>query len=411
MKIRHYFTEFNGLGGVNRIMREHHIYDSQHRLESDFIIYTEKATVPQERIRYLGIQGWRTIGSGRRVVANTVNSSKVLIALFHGLWGLENLGDLENADHKVLILHGETPGLKPFLREYGPHLSGIGCVSRPLMRLVSESCPNLSSEQIVLIPYPIEPSENFLPSETTRPLRVPIKIGVCGRVVREQKRVDRIPLFCEEMKKSGIPFELEILGDGTDSSWLKERLSDFPELHFLGRQSGVQYWESLAAWDSILFVSDYEGLPIAMLEAMSCGVIPVFPKIGCGGDDYVEEIHHNLMFDPHNVSEAVKCIEWLNGLSKDSITKLRASCLDLVSPHTMDAYFQAVKTLLDKTSSLPIVATSEEFPKRSAILDRIPMRLLERSAKWRVRKQMGRELGSSLGYREGLTGTYFRDND
>lgn len=407
MKIRHYFADFNGLGGVNQMMRNHHELDANYALESDFIIYTERA-VPTDRIQYLGIHGWRTIASGRRAVAKIVDSAPAEVAVFHGLWGLENLGDIENAGHKVLVLHGETPGLEPFLREYGTYLSGIGCVSRPLVQMVSRSCPQLTAAQIVLIPYPIEPPDDFKLPAAERPcFRDPVKIGVCGRVARGQKRVDRLPLFCREMRNAGIPFELEILGDGVDLSWLKEQLADFPEVAFLGRQSGVGYWQALAGWDIILFVSDFEGLPIAMLEAMACGVIPVFPKIGCGGDDYVERIDPNLLYDSNNLSSATKSVQWLTGHKGDSIARLRTACRNLVKPHKMDGYFQAVKTLLTKASSFSSSSTlRQEFPGRSTILDHMPMRILEKTAKWRNKSQPMTD--SALGKRDGLTGMFFR---
>ena len=54
---------------------------------------------------------------------------------------------------------------------------------------------------------------------------------------------------------------------------------------FHGRKSGDEYYSVLSGWDFITSVSDYEGLPISMLEAFSTGY-SARPAIGCGGDEY-----------------------------------------------------------------------------------------------------------------------------
>ena len=59
---------------------------------------------------------------------------------------------------------------------------------------------------------------------------------------------------------------------------------------FHGRKSGDEYYSVLSGWDFITSVSDYEGLPISMLEAFSAGVLRLCPAIGCGGDEYAAKL-------------------------------------------------------------------------------------------------------------------------
>src|SRR5206468_11933473 len=126
--------------------------------------------------------------------------------------------------------------------------------------------------------------------------------------------------------QSCLNYRLECLVEWKDRAWLQRQLSDQSKFHCHGRQSGDEYWRILNDWDVIVFVSEYEGTPIAMLEALSLGVIPVYPRLGSGGDRYVNGIRPDLLFDPDDLPQAVQALVSLGRASDQEIATLRARC-------------------------------------------------------------------------------------
>jgi glycosyltransferase involved in cell wall biosynthesis len=99
----------------------------------------------------------------------------------------------------------------------------------------------------------------------------------------EQKR----PLFLAEilgsLREHGIRFQALIIGDGElkpqlESSIIELGLADNARL--LGNVGHDTWLEALAVADAFLLPSLYEGISVALLEAMGMGVVPVTAAVG-----------------------------------------------------------------------------------------------------------------------------------
>lgn len=103
------------------------------------------------------------------------------------------------------------------------------------------------------------------------PAGVPIIGTVC--VFRTQKR---LPLWLElarDLKRQLPTAHFVLIGDGPTQTEVRQLASDYGLLDHLslpGRLDEVRPW--LSAMDVYLMTSEFEGLPIAMLEAMSMGL-------------------------------------------------------------------------------------------------------------------------------------------
>lgn len=90
-----------------------------------------------------------------------------------------------------------------------------------------------------------------------------------------------------KLEKYGVDFTLLILGEGFDCGEgikLKERACD--RIHFLGVKSNVA--DYLMCSDGFCLTSIYEGLPISLLEALACSVIPICTNVG-GIPDVIQD--------------------------------------------------------------------------------------------------------------------------
>lgn len=103
----------------------------------------------------------------------------------------------------------------------------------------------------------------------------------------EQKNQGLLIDAFNELDREETDFVLLILGDGFEQgrgAELKDKACR--NIHFLGLKNNVA--DYLYCSDAFCLTSIYEGLPISLLEAMACGVVPICTKVG-GVADVIED--------------------------------------------------------------------------------------------------------------------------
>lgn len=164
-------------------------------------------------------------------------------------------------------------------------LTDLVCVSRELEKQSLES--SHPRTRIHRIPYGV-PKPPGVANRVDGRLRV----AYVGRLAEEQKRISEVTrAFCRMTKE--IPgTEAAIFGEGPDRSNIERILSSEGRgqpVTLVGRVAVEQIQRRLCEFDVIVLMSDYEGLPIAILEAMACGVVPVCLKMRSGIPELVED--------------------------------------------------------------------------------------------------------------------------
>lgn len=173
------------------------------------------------------------------------------------------------------------------LQRYAPFQDVVAVVSRA-MQTKAKARPELSPLPVECLPYGVP-----MPAmdATFRPAGAALKILYLGRLDRVQKRVHLFPEILESLKASGIPFHWTIAGEGPDRAMLENSLRSQPPqqtVSFTGKISYQAVPEILAAHDVFLLASDYEGLPLSLLEAMGRGLVPVVSDLPSGIRDLVD---------------------------------------------------------------------------------------------------------------------------
>lgn len=98
-----------------------------------------------------------------------------------------------------------------------------------------------------------------------------------------QKRPALLARILGAAKAQGLPFEAIIVGDGELRGEFEDQLKSehvSAQVHMLGAQPHERWLELLGASDVLLMPSQYEGISIALLEAIAAGVVPVVAKVG-----------------------------------------------------------------------------------------------------------------------------------
>ncbi len=216
----------------------------------------------------------------------------VVAAYFAGRWiraaGIPTLGVLHSDDAFYRGIQDEFVfGAKRF------RVSAVACVSAELTRQV-----NARNPQDVLvrhIPYGV-------PVSGVRGQRLPgpLRLVYVGRLVEKQKRISDVTRALCRVTSKVDGTEARLYGDGPDREAVQTILAGqhvTVPVRLMGRVEPDAMYATLQQSHVMVLLSDYEGLPIALLEAMACGVVPVCLKMRSGIPELVEDGVTGLVVD------------------------------------------------------------------------------------------------------------------
>ena len=352
-------------------------------MNSRFVILSEPAGEELERVRFLEMNPWSTIRGVQKELDSLRRVPQPLVAVYHTLIPMRAyICAHDSAARRIVVLHGKGDGLLDHLEPRRTWLDAVVCVNEESRELAQKCLPHLKAERFLVVPVPITPcsAPPRRPSLADRP----VLLGYSGRLLKEHKRVDRLPELCGQLDALGVDYRLEILGDGPEKAWLQRQFAGNSKIEFLGRRSGEEYRQKLAASDFIVFVSDTEGQPVSLLEAMSAGALPLFPKIHSAGDAYTETVEQRLLYAPGATAQAAQAIAQLSRLPDSELDRLRSRALEAVRPNLDGTYFAELAALARRVLALPRAST-DEFPWHPAALEYLPMALVSRIALLRRR--------------------------
>lgn len=156
-------------------------------------------------------------------------------------------------------------------------------ISSGLLELIPPGSPRL----VRSISYGVEPfSRVATPPATSQPFRIVYH----GRIVQVQKRILELASALVLACRRNPLLEADIYGSGPDEDPLRQYLatdSADGRVRFLGPASPERIRDLLPDYHAAVLVSDYEGLGLAILEAMAAGVVPVCRRTRCGLPDFI----------------------------------------------------------------------------------------------------------------------------
>ena len=178
--------------------------------------------------------------------------------------------------HYLDLIQSDIPSEYARVRSNSDFASAVGAVSEGCVQRARREIPELEG-RVYRVYYPV-------PCPSTPPAKKdagegPIRLAYLGIVRHHEKRaLDFIPLVSELLARK-VDFELTIIGDGSERQQLQRALFAMPgaapRVRFLGMLANPEALEVLSHQHVLLLVSEVEGQPIAMLEAMALGVVPV----------------------------------------------------------------------------------------------------------------------------------------
>lgn len=152
-------------------------------------------------------------------------------------------------------------------------------------------------DRLTTIPYGV-PVPDSRPRQNT--YSSAIRIAYCGRFVQEQKRVLDFVQLVQCLHERNLPFQLTLIGDGPDGEQLASQMQPFVDkglVRLTGRLNPQEVRQELEQHDLFALMSDYEGLPLSLLEAMAVECVPIVTAVESGITEILTD-SHNAMISP-----------------------------------------------------------------------------------------------------------------
>lgn len=155
-------------------------------------------------------------------------------------------------------------------------------------------------------------------------------IVFAGRIC-EQKRPFLLAEILKKTNENGLPFRALIIGDGEQRQELEALIVKYKltaNVDILGSVPHQRWLDILVASDILLMPSMYEGISIALMEAMAAGVVPLVAKVG-GQAEIVSDDAGILV--AHGVDELQRYVDGLERLLSGSgeLTRMSTRCREL----------------------------------------------------------------------------------
>ncbi|HXH88704.1 MAG TPA: glycosyltransferase family 4 protein [Gaiellaceae bacterium] len=168
----------------------------------------------------------------------------------------------------------------------GRYCNAIVCVSQHIADEVAELHPGLTSRTAVIHNTSVSAADvTELRTSGTGELR----IAYSGRLVQYQKRILDFVELADALERTGVPFRITLAGTFNahdDAAAVFPRRAahhlDRGTIELTGRLARDDLFETLRAHDFFVLLSDFEGLPLSVVEAMACGCVPVVADMKSG---------------------------------------------------------------------------------------------------------------------------------
>jgi colanic acid/amylovoran biosynthesis glycosyltransferase len=199
----------------------------------------------------------------------------------------------------VMVLHNDNKYHYDLVKKYAANndesdVSSVVCVSNLIQQISQQTAPQHKSIRYIPIGAPVTDEVANLSADGE------LRVVYAGRIDEKQKRISDVAhAFCLAAK--AIPgTSYTIYGDGPAVPAVKEILNtagkDLPVL-FKGKLKSTEVQAHLLQNQVFVLLSEFEGLPITLMEAMSGGLVSICTNMRSGISDLITNNVEGILID------------------------------------------------------------------------------------------------------------------
>ena len=196
----------------------------------------------------------------------------------------------------VLMLHGDHDYYYDLAVKHDRVVHAYVAYSRRMYEQLLVHLPHRAND-IYYIPYGIP-----LPSRVRSAVPGPLRLIFAGRLQHGQKGVLELPAIDARLRDRGVDAMWTIIGDGPDGPTLRAAWPESAAVRYRGALTNADTIDAFADHDVFVLPTRTEGLPVALLEAMGAGVVPVVSNIDSGVPDVMTSEVDGLLPDVGDIA-------------------------------------------------------------------------------------------------------------
>lgn len=190
----------------------------------------------------------------------------------------------------------------------------------------------------------------FAPHQLRKDLQLPADAIVVGTVAvfRPQKRLDRWLRIASTLAEKFPNLHFVIVGNGLLREELMHQAASLIEkkrLVFAGLSATPEQW--MACMDIYLMSSDFEGMPVALLESMSMSCVPVVTQVG-GIPSVIDHGINGFLFSRVEEQAAVDHIVQLVNYPEQRIQLAKAARQKIKTSYSVTKMVTALEHVYDQ---------------------------------------------------------------
>jgi glycosyltransferase involved in cell wall biosynthesis len=206
----------------------------------------------------------------------------------------------------IQIINNDQPRVYKYILSHVERVSKIIAISKRQVDVVKGKLADDMKSKLILLPHGVHVDDKKISNRANQILT----IGFLGRIEHASKGVFHIPVILDGLR---IPFKFEIIGDGSDRDRLFSKLTKYNiPYKFRGAVPQNNVNGLISNWDILLFPSQYEGLPMTLIETMSSGVVPLANHLPGITDFIITSGKDGYVIKKNKVKDFVSRIEQLN---------------------------------------------------------------------------------------------------
>lgn len=248
-----------------------------------------------------------------------------------------------------------------YVNEYYNLIDGYITLSPQMQDVINSAS---SKEKAKYIPHGVTTSNKSIELSSKAQKRTLVFLG---RLVESKGCLELISIE-NELIKNQIEVQWKIIGSGPLETEVKEIWKNKKNIEFLKPKNNKEVFECLRGCDILVLPSVFEGYGIAILEAMSIGIIPAVYKLPLGITNVLEDSNSitSNSFNVHDLTDKI-----IQTLSKpDHLLHLKINAKKFVESEydvkiTSNKYFE----FFEMISRFDITQNNYKNYKKTSILD------------------------------------------
>lgn len=276
--------------------------------------YLGKKLMPKTKYGFLGAESSDFSKIWKLLENRLTKASETIFFPNHDYISSAISAKLPNKVATIGVLHSDDTEHYEHAYRLGRYWNKIVSVSKTIEKKLLQINPAFKNKSQVIY-YGINAEKDLpKPVKSTK-----LTLVYTGRIVEYQKRIsDFLPIIEKLANHSpAIDFEFLFIGDGPDCDAFESSVEKFiktNKVKMLGRVPMDTVYKNLSKSHAFVLTSDFEGLPLSLLEAMSLHCIPILTDIKSGIGEIISH-QKNGLISP--IGDAEKFVQNITAIYND----------------------------------------------------------------------------------------------